>query len=236
MEREIDPLYRRIFPLIGSYLYRYLLGVSVKDFTSGYKAYNKHVLSIFSNDLPKGFHFQAASLLKILENGYSVNEVPISFEPRKSGEPKYDHFDLGKNAFFLFRKLFEKYEKMIKFGLVGASGIVVDMGVLFLLVSFTGVNNVVSAGLATETAIIWNFLWNDVWAFKEAGENSFKSLIERALKFNAVSGVGLGIKVAVFWFLTALAGINYLLANLIGIFVVFIWNYVANVNWTWDTE
>ena len=229
-----DPLHRRIFPLIGSYLYRYGLGFPVKDFTSGFKAYNREVIEMFTQDLPDGFHFQAASLLKIFDNGYSVKEVPIEFEKRRAGDPKYDHMDLVKNGVFFGKTFLSKYERPLKFGTVGASGVFVDMGLLYFLTEFGGLHQVLSAGLATETAILWNFTWNDLWTFNGIGKEKLKHFISRALKFNTVSLVGLGLKVAVFWALTEFTGLYYLLANLIAIFVVFAWNYFGNVAWTWN--
>ena len=229
-----DPLHRRIFPLIGSYLYRYGIGFPVKDFTSGFKAYNKEVMHIFEEDLPDGFHFQAASLLRIVEGDYSVKEVPIEFEERRAGKPKYDHMDLVKNGVFFGKTFLRKNQRPLKFGTVGASGVAVDMTLLYLLTEYAGLFPVLSVIIATESAILWNYTWNDLWTFKGLGKQTVKDFVSRALKFNAISLVGLGIKVAVFWALTEYIGLYYLLANLIAIFVVFAWNYLGNITWTWN--
>ncbi|MFB6215915.1 MAG: glycosyltransferase, partial [Candidatus Aenigmatarchaeota archaeon] len=137
-----DPLHRRIFPLIGSYLYRYGLGFPVRDFTSGFKAYRSEVMNIFTDDLPDGFHFQAASLLKIVDNDYSVTEVPIEFEERRAGKPKYDQMDLVKNGLFFGKTFLKKNHRPLKFGAVGVSGVAVDMGILYALTQFGGLNQV----------------------------------------------------------------------------------------------
>lgn len=231
-----DPIHRRIFPLIGSYLYRYGLGFPVKDFTSGFKAYNREVIEIFTDDLPDGFHFQAASLLKIVDNNYSVKEVPIEFEERRAGDPKYDHMDLVKNGLFFGKTFLEKHERPLKFGIVGGTGVFVDTGLLYFLTEFGGLHQVLSAALATETAILWNFTWNDLWTFEGIGKEKLKDFVSRALKFNTVSLVGLGLKVAVFWALTEFTGLYYLVANLVAIMMVFIWNYMGNVAWTWNED
>ncbi len=100
-----DPLHRRVFPLIGSYLYRAVLGSPVRDVTSGFKAYDGAVLDELALDgLPDGFHFQAASLLALVDAGADVVEVPIAFRPRRAGEPKYGVGDLWDN-FMLFVSL-----------------------------------------------------------------------------------------------------------------------------------
>lgn len=95
-----DPLHRRINPLIGSYLYRYLIGSPVRDVTSGFKAYDRSAVESIlerSHELPDGFHFQAASLMHLVEKGHSVEEVAIDFMPRRAGDPKYDVGDLVDN-------------------------------------------------------------------------------------------------------------------------------------------
>lgn len=100
-----DPLHRRIFPLIGSYLYRYGVGTHVRDITSGFKAYDGAVVHrLAADDLPDGFHFQAASLMRLLWGGADVIEVPIDFQPRRAGDPKYTTADLLDNL-FLFGRL-----------------------------------------------------------------------------------------------------------------------------------
>lgn len=101
-----DPIYRRINPLIGSYLYRYGLGSPVNDVTSGFKAYRYETVQKLPDELPDGFHFQAASLMSLVEKGAEVGEVPIDFRPRRAGEPKYSLEDFIDNVVLLL-KLFK---------------------------------------------------------------------------------------------------------------------------------
>jgi putative flippase GtrA len=53
----------------------------------------------------------------------------------------------------------------VRFLLVGASGIGVNMGVLWALVSHFAMPSFVAVALAVETSICTNFLLNDVWTF-----------------------------------------------------------------------
>ncbi len=229
-----DPIWRRINPLIGSYLYRYLLGCPVKDFTSGFKAYSGEVAEeLLDKDLPDGFHFQAASLMKLIDGGEEVKEVPIDFRPRRAGEPKYSFEDL-KNNIELFMKFFlEKNEKVLKFGAVGASGILVNTGLLYFFTDVAGLYYVLSSAIAVETSIISNFCLNELWTFIERGKEGLKHLFKRFLKFNTVSLTGMLGNIAILYLLTEFAGIYYLVSNLIAIMVVFAWNYLVNVRWTW---
>jgi dolichol-phosphate mannosyltransferase len=74
----------------GSLYSRMILGVPVKDLTTGYKAFNAKALrtidlaSIRSN----GYSFQIETTYRALLRGLSVKEVPIVFVDRRAGESK----------------------------------------------------------------------------------------------------------------------------------------------------
>lgn len=229
-----DPLLRRINPWVGRFLYTYILKCPVKDFTSGFKAYRKQVAKeLAGSDLPEGFQFQAASLMKLVEEDKNFREVPIDFRPRRAGEPKYGTRDLLDNIELLGRFFVDRYEEMLKFGMVGASGVLVNMGLLYFLTEHVGLYYLLSSVIAVESSIISNFTLNELWTFVEKGREGIRNVFKRFLKFNSISIAGLGINVSILWALTEFAGLYYLFSNLIAISVVFAWNYMANVRWTW---
>lgn len=229
-----DPLLRRINPWIGRFLYVYILKSPVNDFTSGFKAYTKEVAEeIPESDLPDGFHFQAASLMKLVKQGYRTKEVPINFQPRRAGEPKYSTRDLVDNVELFVRLFLDQYEELIKFGIVGASGVLVNMGLLYFLTEQIGLHYLLSATIAVESSIISNFVLNELWTFVEKGEEGLKHVFKRFFKFNGISVVGMGINLGILGVLTEFAGLYYLFSNLVAIAAVFGWNYLANVRWTW---
>ena len=81
----------------------------------------------------------------------------------------------------------------MRFALVGASGVVVDMALLFLLSDprTLGLGLTRSKIVAAELAIINNFLWNDAWTFRDlVGARRGRHKLRRLLKFNAVCGTG----------------------------------------------
>ncbi len=232
-----DPLHRRIFPLLGSYLYRVLLGSPVRDVTSGFKAYRKEVIEeVAGEGLPDGFHFQAASLFSALGSDASVTEVPIEFGPRRAGEPKYDTGDLVDNVLLLGKLSLKRRERMVKFGVVGATGVGVNMGLLYLLTEFAGFYYLFSAVFAVESSIVSNFVLNDLWTFRDLRKEGWRNWLERFSKFHAVSLAGMALNLSLLWVFTEVFGIYYLLSNLMAIAVVFAWNYIANVLWTWEQE
>ncbi len=229
-----DPLHRRIFPLIGSYLYRFGLGSPVSDVTSGFKAYSPEAAEMIAeSELPSGFHFQAASLFQLVDEGFEVEELAIEFRPRRAGEPKYGGDDLLKNLGLFLKLVVKKHQRFFKFGSVGAVGMVVNMSILFFLTEYIGLFYLASSVFAVESAIISNFLLNENWTFGDRGRSGVKNLLKRFSKFNLISLAGMAINLVVLAFMTEVVGIYYLLSNLIAIGVVFLWNYTANINWTW---
>lgn len=232
-----DPFHRRIFPILGSYLYRYGLSVPVKDFSSGYKAYRKEYVNCITGEaLPDGYPYLPASLKQVVDAGAAVKEVPITFEPRNAGESKFAFADVLDNLRIFSRLMLQQYHRPIKFGVVGASGVVVNMGLLYLLTKFAGLYYLFSAVFAIEASILSNFFLNEIWTFADKGRAGVKHFFTRMVKCNAVYLFGVALNLATLWTLTEFAGLYYLLSNFIGILFGFAWNYVANKHWTWAID
>lgn len=115
--------------------------------------------------------------------------------------------------------------------MVGGSGVVVNMSVLALLVSAAGWAPVPAAVVATELAILNNFLWNDRWTFRDrrTGTRWYK----RLLRYNSITLGGLAISVGVLAGLLHFFHWHYLAANLCAIGAGVLWNYSVNSWLTW---
>jgi dolichol-phosphate mannosyltransferase len=76
----------------GSLYSRTILGVSVRDLTSGYKAFRREaLLAIFGEKVDSnGYSFQIEMTYRALRRGLKVVEVPIVFVDRRVGESKMD--------------------------------------------------------------------------------------------------------------------------------------------------
>ena len=87
--------------------------------------------------------------------------------------------------------------RFLKFGFVGAAGVVVNLGFLFLFADVLELHANVASGLAIEISIINNFLLNDRWTFvdRRHSESPFR---RRFLHFHAVSLVGAIVQLCVF--------------------------------------
>jgi putative flippase GtrA len=119
------------------------------------------------------------------------------------------------------------FGRLLKFGAVGATGVIINTTILYVLSRWVGLPLVLSSAIAVELAIVSNFIWNNRWTF------ACRSLsLIRFAKFNLASLVGLAINVTAVWGLTR-AGFYFLLANLVGIAVGVAVNYACSVVWVW---
>ena len=99
------------------------------------------------------------------------------------------------------RKIFST--TFLKFGIVGASGVVVNYGIAYLGY-IAGLSDLLSLAIGVEAAILNNFTWNDLWTFRH--RRALK-LPLRMLYFHASRLLG---------FLATMAS-HYLFAHIIGI-------------------
>ena len=131
--------------------------------------------------------------------------------------------------------------RFFRFGLVGFSGVFVDMGVFYILRTILGLALTRSSIFSSEIAIINNFLWNDLWTFGDISrqQQGSRKRFRRFLKFNLVCLAGLILNVSIVNFLFNIVHVNEYLAKLIAIAMVTFLNFWLNSKLSWrvtDTE
>jgi dolichol-phosphate mannosyltransferase len=191
-------------------------------------------------------------LLEVIGRGNigEIAETGYVFQERESGESKvtwkqYVEY-LGHLARLRSRgrigRLRQKLpafptKRFMQYGLVGLSGILVDMAMLYLLSDGLDWRLTRSKIIAAEVAIISNFLWNDAWTFADMAQRQtgWRSRLKRLLKFNTICLVGLILNVLllnVFYNLIFGQSLKYL-ANLIAIGLVAISNFWLSFKLSW---
>ncbi|GAX40853.1 GtrA family protein [Tolypothrix sp. NIES-4075] len=127
--------------------------------------------------------------------------------------------------------------RFLRFGLVGLSGVFVDMTLLYLLSdpSTLALPLTRSKIIAGEIAIINNFLWNDAWTFADvsSGQHEWRQRMKRFLKFNIICLAGLVLNVLVLNIVFNFIIQNRYIANLIAIAVATVWNFWVNLKLSW---
>ena len=78
--------------------------------------------------------------------------------------------------------------RWLKFNLVGALGIVVQMGTFALLFSALHVNYLAATALAVETAVLHNFVWHERYTWKHLPRDTARDAALRLLRFHAGNG------------------------------------------------
>jgi dolichol-phosphate mannosyltransferase len=124
----------------------------------------------------------------------------------------------------------------IRFCVVGASGVVVDMAVLIGIVSLAPppINLMAAKVCAAELAIVSNFLWNDRWTFRaQPGARPRCSALRRFLRFNLICFGGLLVSAFVLNRLAVDGSVNLRLANGVAITASTGWNFLLNYLFTW---
>jgi len=118
--------------------------------------------------------------------------------------------------------------QLLKFGVVGASGYLINLGVFALLAGSFGVHHVLAAIGAFGVAVTNNFLWNRYWTFGPGeGPAHFQ-----AVRFFAVSLASLGLNLVVLEALIASGSVGELAAQAIAVAVAMPFNFLGNKLWT----
>ena len=129
----------------------------------------------------------------------------------------------------------KKFGQLILFSVVGGIGILINTAILYILTSTFNVYYIFASAIATEVAIIANFIGNNTFTFANNKNNI--PLWKKFVSFQVVSLLSLVITVSVLWALTSLLGQDLLLVwNIIAILVAFGSNFILNSKYTWSEK
>lgn len=128
--------------------------------------------------------------------------------------------------------LFAKHA--VKYYSVGASGVLVNLGLLFYLTEFVGLWYFLSYIIAISVSITSNFILNKFWTFKDAVDS--QRTIVMYVKFVSVSLTGMGIQLGSVYVLVESLSIYYMIAALISIAIAGGINFIANRRWTFGVK
>jgi putative flippase GtrA len=118
--------------------------------------------------------------------------------------------------------------QLLKFGLVGGSGYLINLAVFALLAGSLEVHHAAAAVGAFGVAVTNNFLWNRYWTFGPGeGPAHFQ-----AARFFAVSLASLGLNIAVLELLIANHVTGELVAQAIAVAAAMPFNFLGNKLWT----
>ncbi len=132
-----------------------------------------------------------------------------------------------------FGKITGEFYRSLKFAIVGISGIIVNESTLWLITEYLHKHPLISSIFAIELSILSNFIFNDIWTFRDRREPGFSRTISRLAKYNAISWSTGSINWVILATLKEFMGMYYLVANLFGIFAAFVGNLLLSSFWAW---
>jgi putative flippase GtrA len=134
----------------------------------------------------------------------------------------------------------EKY-RYIKFGIVGASGTVVNLVVLYVgreyifrTIEAQNSKPYWSLALAIALATLNNFTWNRLWTWADRGTGATQaaqiSLLKQFAQYALASWFGIALQYGLtLWLSNAM---HYMVANIAAIVIASVSNFLANDKWT----
>lgn len=122
--------------------------------------------------------------------------------------------------------------KILKFGVVGFSGMLIDFSVTWFLKEKIRINKYLANSAGFISAATSNYYWNRIWTF---GSNNNEVATEY-MSFILIALIGLGINNLVIYLLTRKLKFNFYLAKLFAVMVVTIWNFTMNLLYTFAVK
>jgi glycosyltransferase involved in cell wall biosynthesis len=172
---------------------------------------------------PRGFKI----LLEILVRNPAlrVAEVSFRFGERQAGKSKATIREGLRYLSLLVRLRFAR------FGVVGASGLVVNTIILAALTDVVGLFYVVSAVIATQGSTLWNFTFTELWVFGDR-ENR-RRLRTRMAMFFLMNNAALAVRGPLLVLLTSGLGIHYVVSNILSLVTLTLVRFALADTWIW---
>ncbi len=222
--------------LLGLLILPGVLG-RLSDPMSGYFMLRREVLAGVELD-PLGYKI----LIEVVARGNPrwIGEVGYVFRERVEGESKvtWRLYVQYLGHLLKLRWATFKSSRLLRFCIVGGSGVLVDMALLYLLSDphtlHLGLTR--SKIIAAECAILSNFLLNDAWTFGDVSgvQPGLAGKLRRFVGFNAICSIGLALNILVLNVLFNVAHLNRYIANALAIVLVTFWNYGVNRKLNWS--
>jgi dolichol-phosphate mannosyltransferase len=232
LEQGLSPI-RKLGSQVATALGRKALKTPLSDPVSGFFMARREVVERVASRLePSGFKI-LFDIVASQTEPLSVAELPYAFQAREAGESKLD----GRVALQYLGLVAAKLSgdlispRLVFFGLVGLSGVAVQLGVFSLAHGFFHVAFVYAQSLAALTAMTSNFFVNNAVTYRDRRLKGWR-LAGGYLRFCLLCAIGLAANVALGTELHR-HGLDSTLASLAGAGSGAAWNYVSTYLGVW---
>lgn len=256
------PLYRKFLSITGNLFIRFvMLNSFVHDWTTGYRVITREVVEAIlpnlQNSAFNGYTYNIGFLVKSLQNGYKVSEVPFYFKDRTLGNSKLGTEYIFNTLRFIMKVRISQIinHRIFKFVMVGGFGSLVQLVALSLFRQVFRTDYPwlsayqISLILAIETAIVSNFTWNNLWTFSDRKLKAGQ-IPGKFLQFNLASGGSIIIQFVIATLGEKLIGLfdlfrlpftsfmidTGLIYAMLGILIGMFWNFFAYNRLIWKKQ
>jgi dolichol-phosphate mannosyltransferase len=194
------PWYRRLISKAGNWVSRTVLTRKYKDFTSGFRLTRTQVLRRI--DLTQLLSKQYAYKLHLLWWLHKINakiiEIPIEFIDRTQGVSKLPRHTIIDSLAVVSRLRLRELITYIKVCACGLIGMILQIITFNILV--TSISPTLSNTIATELAILSNFITNNYFTYAKnrfSFRKKTRHFLKKILHFNLCSMLSLILQIAI---------------------------------------
>lgn len=214
----------------------WITGATLSDPMSGFFMMRRDA---FLAPIPKLSSIGFKILIDIIASSdrkLNIVDVPYQFRTRQRGESKLDSMILWEFFLLLLDKSIGRYVpvRFVSFALIGASGVLVHVGILALLFKLFGASFTAAQIAGTLGAITTNFLLNNALTYRDQRLTGLK-LLYGWISFNFVCTIGTVANVGIASRMFA-SNSMWLADGLAGIAIGVVWNYAMSSVFTWNKK
>lgn len=184
-------IHRKFLSVIGNLFIRFvMLNFGIHDWTTGYRALSaklaNQIIPLLRHHAFEGYTWQIGFLVKTIQKGYTVREIPFVFRDRSSGHSKLGPEYIINTMRYIMKVRINQIlsSRIFKFVVVGAVGAAVQFSALSLYRRIMPFQ--LAFFLSIETAIVSNFILSNVWTFADRKLKA-KQIPAKFLTFNLSS-------------------------------------------------
>jgi len=119
--------------------------------------------------------------------------------------------------------------KFLRYGIVGCTGLIVDMGIFYVLHEILGVNYVITNIISSTFGVINNFILNSLFTFKVKDR-----LIRRFVSFYLIALVGMALSSGLLVLMIDGFKMDSMISKMISVLIVAVLQYFFNKKLTFS--
>ena len=225
---------RRYLSRMGTRLGQAILKTRLTDPLSGFFMLRRDLFEEAAGRM-SGIGFKILlDLVSSIDRPVQVIELPYTFRQRNAGESKLNALVMLEYLTLLLDKTLGRYVpvRFLMFVAVGGSGVVIHLAILGLLVNFAGIAFLWAQTVATFTAMISNYTFNNLFTHRDrrlTGAAYAKGLV----KFVLICAAGAFASIGVATFVHE-HGLQWWAAGFLGAVIAAVWNYAVSSALVWS--